>query len=226
MTLGHGPRIVTDQLAFIVDAANLNSYPGIGTTVYDIGPNKLSGSSTQLVYDNTNGGSFGFNGFSTRMQTFSNYLGFDTTSKTMCAWINLTSAAASSTFISRMDTASAGWAFMVSSSFKLVFRTGSTEVADTGSGVVPTGAWCFVCIPYDFSATTAYYYYNAVLSGSKTTTDTSAANSSVNMQIGGLNTTLAGYLTGYIAHISLYNKALSAAEIQQNFNAHRGRFGV
>jgi hypothetical protein len=34
------------------------------------------------------------------------------------------------------------------------------------------------------------------------------------------------FFTGNIAMAQLYNRALSAAEIQQNFNAHRGRFGV
>ena len=34
------------------------------------------------------------------------------------------------------------------------------------------------------------------------------------------------FITGNIAQVSIYNRALSAAEIQQNFNALRGRFGI
>jgi hypothetical protein len=34
------------------------------------------------------------------------------------------------------------------------------------------------------------------------------------------------YLKGNIANTQIYNRALTAAEIQQNFNANRGRFGI
>lgn len=34
------------------------------------------------------------------------------------------------------------------------------------------------------------------------------------------------YHNGYIANVKLYNRALSAEEVLQNFNAHRGRFGI
>ena len=32
--------------------------------------------------------------------------------------------------------------------------------------------------------------------------------------------------SGIIAQVSVYNRALTASEIQQNFNALRGRFGI
>jgi len=35
-----------------------------------------------------------------------------------------------------------------------------------------------------------------------------------------------GYFTGYIPNTQIYNRALSAAEVQQNFNALRGRYGI
>ncbi|MEX0594961.1 MAG: LamG domain-containing protein, partial [Candidatus Paceibacterota bacterium] len=34
------------------------------------------------------------------------------------------------------------------------------------------------------------------------------------------------YFQGNIAQVSIYNRALTAQEIQQNFNATRGRFGL
>jgi hypothetical protein len=36
----------------------------------------------------------------------------------------------------------------------------------------------------------------------------------------------AGYMSGNIAKASIYNRALTAQEVQQNFNANRGRFGI
>ena len=35
-----------------------------------------------------------------------------------------------------------------------------------------------------------------------------------------------GHLKGLIGSVRLYNKALSAKEVLENFNAHRSRFGV
>jgi hypothetical protein len=36
----------------------------------------------------------------------------------------------------------------------------------------------------------------------------------------------AGYLSGIIPISKMYNRALTATEVQQNFNAHRGRYGL
>jgi hypothetical protein len=40
------------------------------------------------------------------------------------------------------------------------------------------------------------------------------------------NLGLSRYWTGNIFQVKIYNRALSASEIQQNFNATRARFGV
>lgn len=56
MSLNHGARIVTDGLLFAFDAANIKSYPGSGTTWYDMGPNGydanyINSSTTVHSYD-------------------------------------------------------------------------------------------------------------------------------------------------------------------------------
>jgi hypothetical protein len=45
------------------------------------------------------------------------------------------------------------------------------------------------------------------------------------IQIGGA-TWIPRYFTGRISNVQLYNRVLTAAEIQQNFNANRSRFGI
>jgi hypothetical protein len=50
-------------------------------------------------------------------------------------------------------------------------------------------------------------------------------NTNQEIQIGGA-TWVPRYFGGNIAQVSIYNRALSAAEISQNFNALRGRFGI
>ena len=53
----YGSNIVTDGLVFCVDAANPRSYPGTGTTWYDVsaGGNGIDGTlSDDLIYRNIN----------------------------------------------------------------------------------------------------------------------------------------------------------------------------
>ena len=59
MAFYHNPQIVTDSLILYVDAGNTKSYPGSGTTWYDLTKN---GRDFTLVntptYETINGGSF------------------------------------------------------------------------------------------------------------------------------------------------------------------------
>ena len=36
----------------------------------------------------------------------------------------------------------------------------------------------------------------------------------------------AGYFTGNVGPVMLYNRVISSTEVAQNFNAHRGRYGL
>ena len=58
--LAYGPQIVTDGLVFCVDANNAKSYPGSGTTWYDLSKNinltlttVTSASANGIVFDGT-----------------------------------------------------------------------------------------------------------------------------------------------------------------------------
>ena len=66
-------------------------------------------------------------------------------------------------------------------------------------------------------------YLNAILK--KTGASTSTIGSVSNFRMG-TNTSGTEVYSGNIAQVQLYNRALSAAEIQQNYNALRGRFGI
>lgn len=44
MSYANGPKIVTDSLTLCIDAANAKSYPGTGSTVYNLAPYTYNGS--------------------------------------------------------------------------------------------------------------------------------------------------------------------------------------
>ena len=99
----------------------------------------------------------------------------------------------------------------------------------TGTGVFPTinvdssqsvNAWQHIVAVYD--GTSISLYRNSVLGQSLASTG-SITNASKTLTIGVRG---GQYFDGKISNAKFYNKALSASEIQQNFNALRGRFGI
>lgn len=95
--------------------------------------------------------------------------------------------------------------------------------ASSISVTVPTGQWYNITMrrsSYNFSL-----YINGSLNTSNTTTNIIDCSSTAPLRIG------SGYSSGYyysgsVGSCSIYNRALTAVEIQQNFNALRGRYGV
>jgi hypothetical protein len=92
-----------------------------------------------------------------------------------------------------------------------------------------------VVMTNNYSAGTLNLYINGVLFSSVATAtqeynDTlivSAGNIGVNKpQIDGGGAETYSYFTGKVPVAKIYNRALSAAEVQQNFNALRGRYGI
>lgn len=63
MGINYSPKIVTDGLVLYLDAANPKSYPGTGTTWYDLSGYGEHGTIlTGVTHDSSNKGSFNFNG--------------------------------------------------------------------------------------------------------------------------------------------------------------------
>ena len=61
MALNHGTKpIVTDGLVLCLDAADENSYPGSGGTVYDLTSNDYDFDITNATFNSSNGGVFSF----------------------------------------------------------------------------------------------------------------------------------------------------------------------
>jgi hypothetical protein len=90
-----------------------------------------------------------------------------------------------------------------------VFRFGSTLSAST---------WYNVTVTRSGSTDTAYI--NGVSQG----TNTNSAALSGNWEIGRWANSPSHYWNSNIASVSIYNRALTSAEVQQNYNALKGRF--
>jgi len=87
---------------------------------------------------------------------------------------------------------------------------------------IPLGTWGYYVATYDGS--NVKIYRNGVYEGAKATTG--SADWAQGMKIGGWTSSSSYAYDGVISSVNFYNKALTAQEVQQNFNALRGRYGI
>jgi Concanavalin A-like lectin/glucanases superfamily len=92
-----------------------------------------------------------------------------------------------------------------------------------GNTTILTNTWYHAVFTRN-SAGSATIYLNGSLDSSGTVATVTVVNTA--FQIGGSTILTARWVNGTIATVKLYSRALSAAEVQQNFNALRGRFGI
>jgi hypothetical protein len=100
------------------------------------------------------------------------------------------------------------------------------NLSTTTATYMNTSNWYQVVGTY--TSGTRRVYINGVLVGSDAQTGTITTNAN-GMSIGvfgGYNGARGYYYSGNIASVKIYNKALTAAEVSQNFNALRGRYGI
>ena len=89
-----------------------------------------------------------------------------------------------------------------------------------------TGVWYHYAFTYNHSTFLKQIYRNGVqLTGTPSQTQTAYIGTGT-VRIGGLYSSGGSVADGKIASSKLYNRVLTASEIQQNFNSLRGRFGI
>ena len=231
------PNIVNDGLVFYVDAANPRSYPGSGTTWFDIISNDNGTLSSSPTFVDVDNGVIDFDDtdyISTPItETFWNSLDATTVS-TWCKPDTISPSNTSAYVFSAGEYNNDS----VSSRGKMIGITqynnnwyvygGPTHFQDT-SVSISNNTWICFSWSINLSSNTSTLYINGSSVGSYTLHSNDMRSDSVTL-IGkysgqGLGSTV-GYWRGYIANTQIYNRALSAAEIKQNYNALKGRFGL
>jgi len=222
-----GANIITSGLVLALDAASKNSYPGSGTVWTDLSGNGYNGTLTNSpTFDSGNGGSIVFDGTNDYVNC-GTPLTF-TDSFTINFYFK-TTATGSTKVIMGMYNGSGGDWWIGLADFtpnRINFSFGSPTKADISStNAVNNGAWYNATCVYNKSTNSTLLYINGVLNstGSVPTTITQAGG---NLMIGTFGSSLGFYFPGNIANTQIYNRALSAAEISQNYNATKSRFNL
>ena len=224
MALAHSPKIITDGLVLCLDAGNTKSYPGSGTTWTDLSGNGNNGTLTNgPTYSSSNGGSLVFDGVDDYVNCGNDSSLNVGNNITVNVWFYVNQTASFDAIIAKVvNDYSLGWELANSSgTFRTTFRPSGTQI-NLIAGSLSVGNWYMGTMTFD--NTTARLYLNGVQTGSTTSGGPVTLNSTEPLRIGGRVQT--PNFEGNIASTQIYNRALTASEVQQNFNALRGRFGI
>jgi hypothetical protein len=237
MGIAYNPRTITDGLVLCLDAANRKSYPGSGTAWTDLSGRGNTGTLTGAGYSSSNGGSLTFDGTDDYVVVNNGVLSGSFASFTVITWFYPTVVVNYNNVLDcnsgyytsgnigprlEMDSSGVlGWVYsnITEDNNQFYFQ----NVISSG---LSANNWHCAAITYNGSGNSSTTYYNGTATGisrgtSGTPTGFVGSINSLNIGRGFFN---ARYFNGRISNAQIYNRALTAAEIQQNYNALKSRY--
>jgi hypothetical protein len=207
---------VVNGLLLYWDASNINSYPGTGTTIYDLSGNGNNGTLVNGVgYNQTNGGVLTFDGVDDYVESGNPQLA--STNNTVMG-----AARYSGDTRGRMINAK-------DNNWLIGCWSNSTEnyyaegwVSPVQNGPSDTN-WRIVTALGDVSGDSYTSYINNVLSAGP---NNAGSQGPSGITIGKIGYTNSEYSTGEFGFVLVYNRVLTTAEMTQNYNYFKSRFGL
>jgi hypothetical protein len=237
VAIAYNPRIVTDGISLLLDPSNLKSYPGSGSAWTDL-VNRIPFASqgvTQTPYSSVGGvQAFTFNNSGFWQSTSGDSavdLGGDCT---VILWLYGADVTTRKSLFEKAGTTNQSYqqelamtletneAFSYYSRFSPDYDFGNTSTLDIG-------AWSMTAIKMSSGKSAAARTGAYSKNGSAWITNYTSRSSVAVVPAGAIRVG-SGY-AGTMENCSVgavicYNRMLSDAEIQQNFQAYRGRFGI
>ena len=229
-TTYHNKSIVQDGLVFYVDAANKESYPGSGTTVTDLKNSSITGTMNGTTFENINSGVFNFDGVGDNID-FADNSAYDITDAiSVFGWMYVTldkSTGQNQYLLSKQNL----YDIFITHDLKVAFYAKNISQPATYSlSAISINNWFYVGGTYDKDAgsNNTKVYINGVLSQEQTRTGAMGSDNNP-VRIGSYSNSGGGGNSGWdmngnIGPTKVYNRALSAQEVKQNYNALKGRF--
>ena len=219
MSLSHSPLIVRDGLVLCLDAANPRSYPKSGTTWSDLKGSNDGTLTNGPTFDADDKGSIVFDGSNDYVQLGQNSL--NTSGPLTVDIVAKYTAIDSQRNLVVLTNGSAYTQFGVNGNEGRVWKSGGGALLVYSTPTVGQIAiWSLVLN----GSNGISVYINGSLD---------ASVDSASLQSGGGNSfklgtwgTGAQAYGGHIYSFKAYNRALTAAEVLQNYNATRGRYGI
>jgi hypothetical protein len=223
-------EIVTSNLVLWYDPSDPVSYPGTGTAISNLASSSLNGTMSNITYTDPY---FAYNGTSSQI-TIADAAALEPGSGdwTMEAWVYLSSGTGSKVVLGKFDPGGASQD--VSYSIRIQgagiyaqLGNGST-VVDTALYTLPLNTWTHVAYVWTNAATNSLEaYIDGVSVSSKSHSFSDILNTSSNLYIGSYNGgEYSQYMNGRIGITRLYNAALTASQVAQNYNATKSIYGL
>jgi hypothetical protein len=214
-----------------LDAANAKSYPGSGTAWTDLSGRNNNGTLINTpTFSSANGGLINFTAASSHYVSVTDADSLSSATLSVEAWVRFSVAGTRIIYCGKGGGANFAdteyWLERTAGNkFSVWFSNGTTGSNHLlASSSVSTNTWYHVVGVYDGTAIRGYV--NGVQDPATFSLTGSLVSTSIIYSIGRLGSLASLYHSGDIAVNRIYNRALSAVEIQQNFNALRGRFGI
>jgi hypothetical protein len=229
MSIDGGPDIIKDGLVFCLDAGNRNSYNSGSNTWFDLSGNNSGSLINGPTYNTGNNGSIVFDGSNDYIQCPA----LNLTYISICAWVKA-NASTKGYIVNRT------WSGAVLGTPYSLNVKGNNDAAQLdgiafhanyawknsgmNTDIRGDGKWHYVV--GTFNGTNLSLYLDGVLDATSTEgSGYSLPSTSVNLDIG-RHANDGHYFGGNISQVSIYNRALSLIEIQQNYHTNKGRFGL
>ena len=212
--LAHSPSIVMNNLVLCLDAGNSKSYPGSGTTWYNLIPGGVNGTLTNgPTYSSANGGVIVLDGVNDYIDVPINLTNTNYTIMGAARYV----VVGGRTFSGQINNWLMGhW----SSSTQNHFANG--WVSGVGAGPSDTN-WRSYATTGNFSGDSWALYVNGVLDAGP---NSGGSNGPNGFSIGRYAPGNSEYSNSHISFLICYNRILTAAEVSQNYNALKGRFSI
>ena len=223
--------IVTNGLVLNLDAAKLDSYPRTGTLWRDISGNGNNGILTNgPTFNSANGGSIVFDGVNDSVIVADNSMLDLAGNKTLCSWVYMGADSVGCGIVGKSNSTDRGMAlgYGWNSNGFMALAWNSTNnpfiVKNLSRDILK---WNYLAAVQDGTIRHLYVYDIEGLRYSSFSGGIHSWDNTQTLTIGNANNgnNLAPGNTR-IAQITVYNRALSAQEVLQNYNATKGRFGL
>ena len=216
MGIDYNTIIVTDGLVIYLDAANTRSYSGSGTSsnslVGGIGATLVNG----VGFTSSNNGAFIFDG-SNDYINFGNSSAVQQSSGTLSAWAKASSPGGGYRGIIAKQGA---YGLFYTDSVLVAYDWAADAPRSTGVNIADN-TWKNVVLTYQSGVSNGTrIYINGV---SVLTTTITVLNQTGNL-FGGAEANAGQYASCQISLFNMYNRALSATEVLQNYNATKARY--
>lgn len=223
--------IVTTNLSLYLSAHDTDSYPGSGSTWTDLTTNANNATLyNSPTFSTDNGGILDFDGvndYADDASTTGTPFGFGTGAFTVEYWVKYDANVTDATHIdARRRTSTALGYSDFRDNTTLKFRVYSTVNLFTSNGTIANNVWAHVVFSRTSTGTNdTRFYINNVLD-TTTTLSTSFADYGYYYLGRNVNATPI-YANFKLAQVRVYKgKALTAAEVTRNWNAHRRLYGL